>query len=142
MEAIANQPARTSNPIRTVAGYITWQLELCGKTQTQVAQECGFELANIITMIKQDKTNLPISKVHKMAKALGVDPKYLFKLAYKEYRPEEWAMFEELMGQPVLTQNEVEMIEVIRSAGMANPKLSPKNKEDLVKFAESLKDDV
>jgi transcriptional regulator with XRE-family HTH domain len=109
----------------TVAEYLTAQINLCGKTQLDIAREVGFEKPNIITMLKQGKSKLPISRIGKLAKSLGVDPWYLYQLAMSEYEPDTWSVIEEdiLRGQPVLTENEKEILALLRSCRVPNPKV-------------------
>jgi transcriptional regulator with XRE-family HTH domain len=108
----------------TVAEYITLQVKLCGKPQLEIAKEAGFNKPNIITMIKQGKTKLPTAKIGPMAKALDVDPVYLFQLAMREYEPDTWeALKEFIFKAPVLSQNEIEIIETIRQSRVPNPKI-------------------
>ena len=80
-------PASASKP-KNVAEYIAWQINLCGKKQTQIAEEVGFEKPNVITMIKQGKTKVPINKIGKFAKALEVDPIFFMKMVFTEYMPD------------------------------------------------------
>lgn len=108
----------------TVAEYIAQQIDLCGKQQLDIAREAGFNKPNIITMIKQGKTKLPMAKVGPMARALGVDPLYLFQLAMREYEPETWdAIQDTILKSPVVTKNEMEIIETIRQSAVPNPKI-------------------
>jgi transcriptional regulator with XRE-family HTH domain len=108
----------------TVAEYINGLIELSDKTQAQIAQEAGFQKPNIISMIKQGATKLPVSKVAPMARALNADPVYLFRLVMNEYEPETWNAIEEaILHQPVITDNEYEIIRTIRKAGLADFKL-------------------
>jgi transcriptional regulator with XRE-family HTH domain len=109
----------------TVAEYLTVQISSCGKSQQEIARDVGFEKPNIITMLKQGKSKLPISRVGKMAKALGVDPWYLYQLAMREYEPDTWGTIETevLRGQPVLTENEKGILQLLRSCGVPNPKV-------------------
>ena len=44
------------------------------KTQAEIAEEAGFVNPNMVTMIKQGATKLPIDRVPALAKALEVDP--------------------------------------------------------------------
>lgn len=108
----------------TVAQYIEQQINLCGKTQLEIAEESGFPKANVITMIKQGKTKLPKSKIGAFAKALGVDPIHLFRLVMQEYEPESWEVIQQFgFNQPVVTQNELEILEVVRQSNVQNPKI-------------------
>lgn len=107
----------------TVAEYIDWQVSLCGKTQREIADQAGFAKANIITMIKNGDTKVPLEKIGKLAKALEVDPIFFYKMCLQEYLPGMWDELEKIFGQPALSQNEVEILEVIRSANVVNPRI-------------------
>lgn len=127
---------------KTVAEYISWQIHLCGKKQSEIAQEAGFSKPNIITMIKQGKTKLPLEKVGKFAKAIEVDPIHLFKLCMQEYQPDTWKEIERMFNQPVLTANEIEIIEAIRSANVENPKIrTEEERARIIAAIETLKPD-
>lgn len=134
---------KPSKPNITVADYIAQQVNLCGKPQMEIAREAGFNKPNIITMIKQGKTKLPMAKVGPMAKALGVDPTFLFQLAMQEYEPETWeALREFVFKTPLLTQNEVEIIETIRHSNVPNPKLrTDEERRALLDVVSTLKPD-
>ena len=113
----------------TLADYIASQLALCGKTQSEVCLEIGYVNPNLLTMIKKGRTKLPINKVKIFAKALGVDPVFLLKLAMKEYQPDTWDVIEEIMGSDAVTDNEYEIVNLVREAsgGMS---LTPSNDEE------------
>lgn len=127
---------------KSVADYLNWQINLCGKKQLEIAEEVGFPKPNIITMIKQGKTKLPLDKVGKFAKAIEVDPIHLFKLCMQEYMPDTWKEIEKMIDQPVLTTNELEFVEVMREANVANPRLhTDDQRRKFREFVESLKSD-
>ena len=111
------------NKPKSVADYLNWQINLCGKKQLEIAEEVGFSKPNIITMIKQGKTKLPLDKIGKFAKAIEVDPIHLFKMCMQEYMPDPWKEVEKMINQPVLTLNELEFIEIMREANVTNPRL-------------------
>jgi hypothetical protein len=128
---------------KSVAEYIAMQINLCGKSQHEIAQEADFPKPNMITMIKQGKSKLPTAKIGKFAKAIGVDPMHLFKLCMSEYMPDTWEAIEDIIKQPVLTNNELEIIAAIRQSNqVSNPKLNtPEDYERLTAFLETLKGD-
>jgi transcriptional regulator with XRE-family HTH domain len=127
---------------KTVAEYITWQIALCGKTQAEIAKECGFDKPNVITMIKQGKTKVPVNKIATMAKALEVDPVFFLKLTLSEYMPDLLDIITAITGQQVVTNNEIEFIEVIRKSTVINPKLrTDEEKQRLLDFVNTLKSD-
>lgn len=101
----------------SVAEFLTLGIEASGKSQAQIAQEAGFNKPNIITMLKQGKTNLPQGKIGPLARALGVDAIQLWQLAMREYTPETAEAVDAMYKQPVLTENELAVIKALRAAG-------------------------
>ena len=98
----------------TVAAYLDREISRCGKTQLQISRECGFPKPNIITMIKQGHTKLPLTKVGSIAKSLGVDPAYLLRLALREYFPDTYSAIEDVLSPSLLTQNEMSIVNALR----------------------------
>jgi hypothetical protein len=138
----STQPDTKWKKLPKVSEYITRQVALCGKPQTQIASEAGFDKPNIITMFKTGATKLPIPRVAVLAKALGVDPIFLLRLAMSEYQPDNWAAIESILTQPVLTENELEIIQLVRSANVQNPKLrNDEDKQMLLDAINNLKGD-
>ncbi len=82
---------------RSVAEFVTQAIAATGKTQLEVAREAGFDKPNVITMIKQGSTKLPIPRVKAMARALEVEPLVLLKLCLKEYHPEMYDVLHEFI---------------------------------------------
>lgn len=112
-----------SKPNITVAAFISKTVASSPKTQRQISEECGFDNVNIISMIKNGMSKLPISRLGALAKALDTDPAYLLRLALMEYFPETWGVIEQYMPQAVFTANEQELVEQYRIAtGNENPR--------------------
>jgi hypothetical protein len=140
-KAVRVTPSAASKS-RSVSEYITWQIALCGKPQIDIAKEAGFDKPNIVTMIKQGKTKVPLNKIGSMAKALEIDPVFFFKMCVKEYMPDLMEIITAITNQPVITNNEMEFIEVIRSSDVSNPKLrSESERAQLLDFVNTLKSD-
>lgn len=140
-KAVRVTPSMASKP-RSVSEYITWQIALCGKSQIDIAKEAGFEKPNVITMIKQGKTKVPLNKIGSMAKALEIDPVFFFRLCMSEYMPDLMDIIAAITNQPVITRNEFDFIEVIRSAKVSNPKLrTDAERKKLREFVDTLKAD-
>lgn len=138
---MAESKTKLSKP-KSVAEYLDAQINLCGKSQKQIAEEAGFPKPNIITMFKKGDTKLPLEKIGKFAKAIEVDPIHLFKMCMSEYHPETWVEIQKMLGQPVLTVNELEILEVIRSANVENPRVRTEAERDRIREAiETLKTD-
>ncbi len=73
-----------------VAHFIATRIEELALRQSHVAEICGFERPNVITMIKQGKTKLPMDKIGSMAVALQTDPFQLYRMCMQEYLPSTW----------------------------------------------------
>ena len=117
-------PRKPSHARPTVADYLTAQIDLCGKPQQDIAKECGYEKPNIITMLKQGKSKVPLGRVPALAKALGVDPLHFFSIVMAEYEPETWAAIQaSVLKQPFVSANEMEIIKLVRTSNVMNPKI-------------------
>ena len=79
-------------PNETVAEFINRHIGLSEKSLSQIAQECGLKRANFLSMIRHGRSNLPISRVLPMAKALNVPAPTLAEKVLKEHYPETWAL--------------------------------------------------
>jgi hypothetical protein len=123
-----------------VASFICNRIRILGKPQNEIAAECGFERPNIITMIKQGKTKLPLAKVCLMAKALEADPAHLLKLCLSEYQPENWAVIAPLLDL-ALTEDEQTLLNHFRDYVGAPylVALTAESQKQLTKFLQSLR---
>lgn len=128
------------NKPATVAEYISRQIDACGKSQAQIAREVGYERPNLISMIKSGQAKLPVQKVPAFARALGVDPAFLFRLVVSEYMPAMLEVIGEIEGATPVTRNERGILEAIRKLSKnADPKLqSPAQHQALKAFVESM----
>ncbi|MGA7181264.1 MAG: hypothetical protein WBX11_16985 [Thiobacillaceae bacterium] len=97
----------------TVAEYLTHQINICDKSQKEIAVEVGYDKANVITMFKQGSTKLPINKVPIFAKALGVDPVHLLRIVMQEYAPDAWQVFEELLGTRMTSEDDRRILGIV-----------------------------
>lgn len=102
--------------ITSVAEFIADRLAESDKTQRQIAEECGFETPNIITMFKKGTTKVPLNRIGALAKAIGSDPAHLLRLVMNEYIPDTWVEIENIMQSTVLTANELELVRAYRRA--------------------------
>jgi transcriptional regulator with XRE-family HTH domain len=83
------------------------------KNQLQVAKEAGFPHPNMLSMIKNGKSRLPLQKVPALAEALEIDPALLFRSALSEIWPGYERVVLRIFGD-VLTLEEREMIAFMR----------------------------
>ena len=110
-----------------LAQYLSKQIDVqasMNKNQRQIAQEIGYEKPNMISMFKRGEAKVPLDKIPALAKALNVDPAFMFKLAVQQYWPDMGKAIAEIFGT-VLTRNETKMIELIRETTKgSDPELS------------------
>lgn len=78
-----------------VADFIANQIQAIGKSQIKISEEAGFDKPNIITMMKQGKTKVPLEKIPALARALEVEPFILVRMCFKEYLPEVGKILDE-----------------------------------------------
>ena len=100
----------TESNTSPVAVYFAKKLHESGKTQREVARECGFENPNVITMFKQGDTKFPLNRIGPLAEAVGADPAHMLRLAMSEYMPETWEAVESVFQSTPLTDGELDLI--------------------------------
>lgn len=101
-------------------------LQLGGKkSQREIAIQAGFPNPNYVSMIKAGSSKLPLDRAPAMAKALNVDPKFLFNLTLDQAGFETTqAAVGDIFGT-VVTNNEVDWLNEIRDAsGHSDPCLT------------------
>ena len=110
----------TTSP--TVSRYLEEILALSGRSQKDIATDCGYVNANIISMFKQGRTRLPIEKVRAIARATQSDPARLLRVVLKAYHPQIWKTIQELIGRDhLLTDGEIALIAHLRDIGATDP---------------------
>lgn len=99
---------------QTVAELLTKAIDISGKTQKEIAAEVGWPKPNILSMMKQGLTKVPIDKVPALAKACGIDESMLLQVAMIEYMPATWAVIQRNCGV-ILTDEEKRIIDEHRN---------------------------
>jgi len=122
----------------TVAEYFEQLINISGKSQKDIAEEMGYDKPNIITMIKQGKTRLPINRVAAAAQALDADPVHLLRITMQEYMPDTWDVIETLIGEKLVSAEEASILEIVRgvSGGQA---VRPETQEEIDSLKELVK---
>ena len=105
----------TKRAMPTVAQYLDLAIERTGKTQRELAAEIGYPRPNVISMMKNGDTKIPIDKVPAFARALRIDAGYFLRLALAEYHPEIHRVIVETVGGP-LSANERAIVDTYRLA--------------------------
>jgi transcriptional regulator with XRE-family HTH domain len=113
-----------SKPKSKTAEYIRVEMEHSTLTQKEVSEFVGFKTPNLVTMIKQGSTKLPVDKIPKFAKILEIDPVRLFKMAFMEYDEPGYNAIVEVMGEPV-TKTEREVLKLLERIAPSNDIESP-----------------
>lgn len=123
-----------------VARFITSRIEATGQLQKDIAAKAGFEQPNVITMIKQGKTKLPLAKVGPMARALETDPVGLLWMCLEEYQPATWKAIEPYM-ESAMTEDERRLLISLRTwaGGPFLAALSEESRSHFERFMQSLR---
>lgn len=105
---------KISTPRTTVAEFLADKMAASDLTQREIAEACGFDKPNIITMFKNGQTKLPINRIAPLAKVLGIDPVHLLRLVMSEYLPETWEAIEDILQSTLLSANELQLVRSFR----------------------------
>lgn len=99
------------------------------KTQAQIAEEAGFVNPNMLTMIKQGSTKLPLDRVPDLAKALDTDRALLLRLAFEQTEGSTIAAaIYEIIGEPVTENERGWLVEIRDASGDTDPRLTSRAK--------------
>ena len=84
-----------------IAKYIDKKIdELKGvKTQREIAAEIDYDKPNMISMFKRGEARVPLDKIPLLAKALGVDPAQMFRVALEQYWPDRGDIIAKLFAR-------------------------------------------
>lgn len=69
---------RTTRPRNLIAAIMRVKIQSSGKTQAQIARECGLPKPNVVSMIKNGQTRLPLDRLAAFAKSVDMDVFELF----------------------------------------------------------------
>tara|TARA_B110000037_G_scaffold212300_1_gene264923 strand:- start:2644 stop:3063 length:420 start_codon:yes stop_codon:yes gene_type:complete len=123
---------------KSVADYLNAQIDMCGKSQKEIADELGYTKPNIITMFKQGITKVPVHRAPAIAKAIGVNESKFLRMVMAEYMPEALEAVERHMSG-LLVESEREILSVYREAvGSVEIKVTKAHKSALKKACKSI----
>ncbi|MBX4911395.1 helix-turn-helix transcriptional regulator [Rhizobium bangladeshense] len=101
------------------------------KSHREIAQAAGWTQSNMVTMIKKGDAKLPLDRVTSLARAIDVDPMFLFRLALEQFLPDEPETAR--MLDFICTSNEAEILGIIREvSGNSDPKVNDQQRAALV----------
>lgn len=81
---------------------------------TVLQQALGYPMPNVIAMMKTGSMRLPSNKVPAAAELLQVDAKFLLAKVIAENDPELWDVISSLLGDQLITANEMALINLVR----------------------------
>lgn len=104
-------------------------LELRPKSQIEIASEAGFVNPNVLSMLKNGATKMPLDRVPALARALDDDPVLIFKLSLEQVGGSMTATaIKEIFGT-LVTRNEAVWLRELREASdHADPRLTTRNR--------------
>ena len=113
-----------------------------GLTQCEIARLAGFKKPNMLTMMKQGRTKVPIPRIPALARACGVEPLPLLDSAMHEYMPDVWTVVRSVRGMPV-NDDELVLLRAYRAVTCMTPlKITPSVEEEIVGVFEALRDEA
>jgi transcriptional regulator with XRE-family HTH domain len=86
-------------------------------TQAEIAKRAGFPKPNVLSMMKNGLTKVPLARIPALAQALGIDQTQFLDCALAEYHPEIHEILTEVLGLP-LTSDEEELLGLYRIANL------------------------
>ena len=98
-----------------VSVFLTSLIEKSGKTRKEIANEAGLGKPNMISMLKNGETKLPLAKLGSFAKAVNTDPARLLKLCLREYYPDVWEAIRSHLDAAV-TSDELRIVRALRAS--------------------------
>ena len=99
-----------------VAAYIHHATANSGKTNQQIAEETGFTQGNFVSMLRHGRSQLPLTRVHALAKSMGTDPAILFEGCLAAYHPDLHRVFKMLAPSMLISRGELAVVRALRHA--------------------------
>ena len=83
-------------------------------TQREIADRIGMKNANVISMMKQGITRVPLSRIPALSKSLGINAQTFLMTAIEEYHPGTHEVLVDVLGLP-LSDTEVRLLGLLRT---------------------------
>jgi len=99
------------------ATMLSKAIDASGLTQRDIADRVGLKHANLISMMKQGVTRVPLNRIPALAQTLGLDESRFLLLAIEEYHPGVHEVLCDVLGLP-LTNAELGIVLMFRMATM------------------------
>lgn len=101
----------TALPVKDV---LKIRMKDLGIRNTDLQKALGYPMANVIAMMKSGSMRLPANKAVVTAQLLQVDPVFLLSKVIAESDPELWDVISALLGNQLVTANELALIKLVR----------------------------
>lgn len=98
----------------TVAEYLAGKIEVCGKAADEIADAIGYDTPAVIQAFAQGTAKVPVAKIGPLSRALEIDSVYFLRLVLSEYMPDVLAAIDDALQVPMLTENELGLINAYR----------------------------
>lgn len=108
-----HDPRFTSLPVRDV---LKIRMKDLGMKNVDLQKILNYPAANVISMMKGGTMRVPESKAIKIADALQLDRIFLLGKVVAENSPELWGAVSTVLGDRLVTANELALINLIRAA--------------------------
>lgn len=120
------KPVSTSTTSK-IATYLANQIKALEgiKSQREIALEMGYPKGNIISMFKTGEVKVPLDKIPALAKAINVDPAFLFRLAMEQYWPAMNEAISAIFGAITTLNQRAILARIAELTGEDDPELTP-----------------
>ena len=99
-----------------VAIFLSNAIKSSGRTQKEIADECGFSYANVVSMMKNGNTKIPLQRAPALARAIGIEPRELVARCLETYEPELYELLAEHAPGILVTRFELRLLKLMRAA--------------------------
>jgi transcriptional regulator with XRE-family HTH domain len=120
-----------------VSAFIASLIEKSGKSRKAIADEAGLGKPNMISMLKNGETKLPLARLGSFAKAVHTDPAQLLNLCLAEYYPNIWSAIKDHLESSA-TADELRLVRAIR-ASTGSPYVACLHPDEQASFEDFLK---
>lgn len=99
------------------ASMLTEAIDSSGLTQREIADRIGLKHPNVISMMKQGVTRVPLNRIPALSQALGMKESDFLIIAIQEYHPGVHEVLVDVLGLP-LTDAELGILTMFRMADL------------------------
>ncbi len=101
------------------AQMLAQAIDESGLTQKHIADRAGFKHPNVLSMMKQGLTRVPLARIPALAQTLGLDQAQFLLGAIEEYHEGAYEVLCDTLGLP-LSVSEQRLIAMFRTACLRN----------------------